>query len=128
MILLVIYCWNGKQGCNGAALDNIKNIIHQAPLYVLWGTEMRFYLSANLFQLYNLFVGQCLFVLFYRFNCLFLCATSLRCVNSQLFSGDLFIDNLTVTYFIVIGIYQSGNQGLAQAKAGIDGYYLSVTI
>src|SRR5215472_1777767 len=43
--------------------------------------------------------------------------------NSQLLGGYLLLDNLAVTYFIAIRIYQSGDQGLTKSEAGINGYY-----
>src|SRR5436305_11665480 len=98
----------------------MKSIIDQAPFDVLRATEMRFNLSAYALKLQNLLIRQRLPVLFLRLNLLFFRTAIFQGIHSQLLGGYLLIDNLAVTHFIDISIYQARDQCFSESKTGID--------
>src|SRR4029079_15960103 len=126
-ILFVIRFGNRIQGGDGTALNNIKPVVCQAPLDVLWVIEMLFYFPADTLQFHYLFIGQYLRLLHAGVDRLFIRASILYGINSQLLGRYHFICYAAVAHFIVVSIYQAGNHGFSQSPTGINRNHFPVS-
>ena len=117
---------DGEQRGDRPALDDLETVVDQAPFDVLGAAEVRFDPPAELRQSHDLRVGQRRLLLPRRVDRLFLRPASRQGVDGQLLGGDRLGDDLAVAHLVGVRVHQAGDQGLAEAEAGLHGGDLPV--
>ena len=101
-------------------------VVDQAPFDVLGAAEVRFDPPAELREPYDLRIRQRRLVLPLRVDRLFLRPARRRGVNRTLLGGDRLGDDFAVAHLVDVRVHQAGDQGLAEAEAGLYGGDLPV--
>ena len=126
VVLLVAGRGDGEQRGDRPALDDLEVIVDQAPFDVLGAAEVRFDPPAQLREPHDLRIRQRWLLLPLRLDRLFLRPACRRGVDGTLLGGDRLGDDLAVPHLVDVGIHQAGDQGLAEAEAGLHGGDLPV--
>ena len=103
------------------ALDDLEAVVDQAPFDVLGAAEARFDPPAELREPHDLRIRQRWLVLPLRLDRLLLRPTCRRGVDGRLLVGDRLGDDLAVPHLVDVPVHQAGDQGLAEAEAGLHG-------
>ena len=103
-----------------------KAVVDQAPFDVLGTAEVRLDPPAELRQLHDLRIRQRRLLLPLRVDRLFLRPAGRQGVDGELLGGDRLGDDLAVAHFVDVRVHQPGDQGLAEAEAGLHGGDLPV--
>ena len=117
---------DGEQRGDRPALDDLEAVIDQAPFDVLGAAEVRFDPPAQLREPHDLRIRQRWLLLLGRLDRLFPCSASRRGVDGTLLGGDRPGDDTAVAHLVDVRVHQAGDQGLAEAEAGLDGDDLPV--
>ena len=126
MVLSVADLGDGEQRRDRPALDDLEAIVDQAPFDVLGAAEVRFDPPAQLRESNDLRIRQCRLLLPRRLDRLFLRPAGRRGVDGKLLGGDRLGDDLAVAHLVDVRVHQTGDQGLAEAEAGLHGGDLPV--
>ena len=102
MVPLVAGRGDGEQRGDRPALDDLEPVVDQAPFDVLGSAEVRFDPPAQLSEPHDLRIGQ------------------------RWLGDDGFGDDFTVPHLVDVRVHQAGDQGLAEAEAGLDADVLPV--
>ena len=117
---------DGEQRGDRPALDDMEAVIHQAPFDVLGAAEVRLDAPAQLHEPHDLRIRQRGLLLPLRLDRLLLRPACRRGLNGKLLGGDRPGDDLAVPHLVDVRVHQAGDQGLAEAEAGLHGGDLSV--
>ena len=117
---------DGEQRGDRPALDDLEAVVDQAPFDVLGAAEVRFDSPAQPREPHDLHIRQRWLLLLRRFDRLFLCSACRRGVDGTLLGGDRLGDDVAVAHLVDVGVHKAGDQGLAEAKAGLQGGNLPV--
>ena len=126
VVLSVAGRGDGEQRGDRPALDDLEVVVDQAPFDILRAAEVRFDPPAQLREPHDLRIRQRGLVLPLRLDRLLLRAACRRGVDGKLLGGDRLGDDLAVPHLVDVGIHQTGDQGLAEAEAGLHGGDLPV--
>ena len=119
MVLFVAGRGDGEQRGDRSALDDLEAIVDQAPFDVLGAAEMRFDPPAELREPNDLRIRQRRLLLPLGLDRLFLRPARRQGVNGKPLGGDRPGDDLAVPHLVEVGVHQAGDQGLAEAEAGL---------
>ena len=117
---------DGEQRGDRPALDDLEVVVDQAPFDVLGAAEVRFDPPAQLREPHDLRVRQRWLLLPRRLDRLLLRSACRRGVDGTLLGGDRLGDDFAVAHLVDVGVHQAGDQGLAEAEAGLHGGDLPV--
>ena len=117
---------DGEQRGDRPALDDLEVVVDQAPFDVLGAAEVRFDPPAQLREPHDLRIRQRRLLLPLRLDRLFLRPACRRGVDGKLLGGDRLGDDLAVPHLVDVRVHQAGDQGLAEAEAGLHGGDLPV--
>ena len=126
VVLSVAGRGDGEQRGDRPALDDLEVIVDQAPFDVLGAAEVRFDPPAQLREPHDLRIRQRRLLLPLRLDRLFLRPACRRGVDGKLLGGDRLGDDLAVPHLVDVRVHQAGDQGLAEAEAGLHGGDLPV--
>ena len=126
VVLSVAGRGDGEQRGDRPALDDLEVIVDQAPFDVLGAAEVRFDPPAQLREPHDLRIRQRWLLLPLRLDRLFLRPACRRGVDGKLLGGDRLGDDLAVPHLVDVRVHQAGDQGLAEAEAGLHGGDLPV--
>ena len=126
MVLSVAGRGDREQRGDRPALDDPEAIVDQAPFDVLRTAEVRFDPPAQLRESHDLRIRQRRLLLPLRLDRLFLRPARRRGVDGKLLGGDRLGDDLAVPHLVDVCVHQAGDQGLAEAEAGLHGGDLPV--
>ena len=126
VVLLVAGRGDGEQRGDRPALDDLEPIVDQAPFDVLGVAEVRFDPPAQLREPHDLRIGQRWLLLTLWLDRQFLRPACRRGVDGKLLGGDCLGDDFTVPHLVDVRVHQAGDQGLAEAEAGLHGGDLPV--
>ncbi len=126
MVLPVAGRGDGEQRGDRPALHDLEVIVDQAPFDVLGAAEVRFDPPPELHQPHDLRIRQRRLLLPLRVDRHFLRPAGRQGVNGTLFGGDRLGDDLAVAHLVDVRVHQAGDQGLAEAEAGVHGGDLPV--
>ena len=126
MVLSVADLGDREQRGDRPALDDLEVVVDQAPFDVLGAAEVRFDPPAQLREPHDLRVRQRRLLLPRRLDRLFLRPACRRGVDGELLGGDRLGDDLAVAHLVDVRVHQAGDQGLAEAEAGLHGGDLPV--
>ncbi len=121
MVLPVTGRRDGEQRGDRPALDDLEVIVDQTPFDVLGAAEVRFDPPAQLRKPHDLCIGQRWQVLPPPLDRPFLRPACRRGVDGKLLGGDRLGDHLAVAHLVAVSVHQAGDQGLAEAEAGLHG-------
>ena len=119
MVLLVVAHRDGEQRRDRPALDDLEAVVDQAPFDVLGAAEMRFDPPAQPHEPHDLLIRQRRLLLLFRVDRLFLRPACRRGVNGKPLGADRLGDDFTVPHLVEVRVDQAGDQGLAEAEAGL---------
>ena len=126
MVLLVAGRRDGEQRGDRPALDDLEAVIDQAPFDVLGEAEVRFDPPSQLRESHDLRIRQCRLFLPLRVDRHFLRPACRRGVDGKLLGGDCLGNDLAVPHLVDVRVHPAGDQGLAEAEAGLHGDDLPV--
>ena len=126
VVLAVARLRDREQRGDRPALDDLEAIVDQAPFDVLGTAEMRLDPPAELHQPHDLRVRQGRLPLPLRLDRLFPRSARRRGDDGKLLGGDRLVDDLAVPHRVAVRVHQAGDQGLAEAEAGLHGGDLAV--
>ncbi len=126
MVLSVVGRGDGEQRGDRPALDDLEVIVDQAPFDVLGAAKERFDPPAQLRELHDLALRQRWLLLPLRLDRLFLRPACGRGVDGKPLGGNRLGDDLAVPHPVDVRVHQAGDQGLAEAEAGLHGGNLPV--
>ena len=126
VVLPVVGRGDGEQRGDRPALDDLEVVVDQAPLDVLGAAEVRFDPPAQLREPYDLRLRQRRLLLPVRLDRVFLRPACRRSVDGKLLGGDRPGDDIAVPHLVDVGVHQAGDEGLAEAEAGLHGGDLPV--
>ncbi len=126
VVLSVAGRGDGEQRGDRPALDDLEVVVDQAPFDVLGAAEVRFDPPAQLREPHDLRIRQRRLLLPLRLDRLFLRPACRRGVDGKLLGGDRLGDDLAVPHLVDVRVHQAGDQGLAEAEAGLHGGDLPV--
>ena len=126
VVLSVAGRGDGEQRRDRPALDDLEAIVDQAPFDVLRAAEVRFDPPAQLRESHDLRIRQRRLLLPLRLDRLFLRAACRRGIDGKPLGGDRLGDDLAVPHLVDVRVHQAGDQGLAEAEAGLHGGDLPV--
>ena len=126
VVLPVAGLRDGEQRGDRPALDDLEVVVDQAPFDVLGAAEVRFDPPAQLREPHDLRIRQRRLLLPLRLDRLFLRPARRRGVDGELLGADRPGDDLAVAHLVDVRVHQAGDQGLAEAEAGLHGGDLPV--
>ena len=126
MLLVIAGRGDREQRGDRPALDDLEAIVDEAPFDVLGAAEVRFDPPAQLGEPHDLRVRQRRLLLTLRLDRLFPRPACRRGVDRELLGGDRLGDDLAVTHLVDVRVHEAGDQGLAEAEAGLHGGDLPV--
>ena len=126
VVLSVAGRGDGEQRGDRPALDDLEVIVDQAPFDVLGAAEVRFDPPAQLREPHDLRIRQRWLLLPLRLDRLFLRPACRRGVDGKLLGANRLGDDLAVPHLVDVRVHQAGDQGLAEAEAGLHGGDLPV--
>ena len=126
VIVSVVDRRDGEQRGDRPALDDLEVIVDQAPFDVLGAAEVRLDPPAQLREPHSLPIRQRRLRLPVRLDRLFLRPACRRGVDGKLLGGDGLGDDLAISHLVDVRVHQAGDQGLAEAEAGLHGGDLPV--
>ena len=121
VVLSVAGRGDGEQRGDRPALDDLEPVVDQAPFDVLGAAEVRFDPPAQLREPHDLRIGQCRLLLALRLDRQFLRPACRRGADGEPLGGDCLGDDLAVAHLVDVRVHQAGDQGLAEAEAGLHG-------
>ncbi len=121
VVLSVADLGDGEQRRDRPALDDLEVIADQAPFDVLGAAEVRLDPPAQLRESNDLRIRQYRLLLPCRLDRPFLRPAARRGVDGNLLRGNRLGDDLSVAHLVTVRIHQTGDEGLAQAEAGLHG-------
>ena len=119
MVVSVAGRGDGEQRGDRPALDDLEAVVDQAPFDVLGAAEVRFDPPAELHEPHDLRIRQRRLLLLLRLDRLFLRPACRRGVNGKPLGGDRLGDDVTVPHLVEVRVHQAGDEGLAEAEAGL---------
>ena len=119
VVLSVAGRGDGEQRGDRPALDDLEAVVDQAPFDVLGAAEVRFDPPAQLREPHDLRIRQRRLLLPLRLDRLFLRPACRRGVDGKPLGGDRLGDDLAVPHLVDVRVHQAGDQGLAEAEAGL---------
>ena len=119
MVLRVVGCGNGEQGGDRSTLDDLEVIVDQAPFDVLRVVEVCFDPPAQLHKPYDLRIRQRGLLLLLPVDRQYPRPAGRRSVHGTPLGGDRLGDDFTVAHLEHVRVHQTGDQGLAEAEAGL---------
>ena len=126
VVLLVAGLGDGEQRRDRPALDDLEAVVDQAPFDVLRAAEVRFDPPPELHEPHDLRIRQRRLLLPLRVDRHFLRPAGRQGVDGTLLGGDRLGDDLAVAHLVDVRVHQAGDQGLAEAEAGVHGGDLPV--
>ncbi len=121
VILLVAGLGDGEQCRDRPALNDLEAIVDQAPFDVLRAAEVRFDPPPELHEPHDLRIRQRGLLLPLRVDRHLLRTAGRQGLNGTLFGGDRLGDDFVVSHREDVRVHQAGDQGLAEAEAGVHG-------
>ena len=126
VVLLVAGLGDGEQRGDRPALHDLEVVVDQAPFDVLRAAEVRFDPPPELHEPHDLRIRQRRLLLPLRVDRHFLRPAGRQGVDGTLLGGDRLGDDLAVAHLEDVRVHQAGDQGLAEAEAGVHGGDLPV--